>query len=81
MSSLTKMTESQKREMIYLGERLKEITAENAALIDERGRLNAVTALDEAHRRRKVYIAERQNRLQQERTALLETRKALSELG
>lgn len=69
---------NEKREIIYLGERLKAIIGELAELSAERNAFANVPAENENEKRRRIYIAERLVRLGQERASLLTQRDMLN---
>jgi len=74
---LRELTVDEKRELIYVGERLKTIGAEIATLSAERDTFAEAPASDEDERRRRIYVAERLVRLGQERDGLLARRESL----
>lgn len=72
------LTTEDKRDLIYVSERLKEIAREMALLRDERAGLRELEDPDEAQKRRRIYATERVARLLTERETLLARRKALT---
>lgn len=69
----------QKRDLIYVSERIKEIDLEKERLTGVlEGMDQLAEALDEAQKRYRIYATERLRRLDQERRAVLSARKALT---
>lgn len=73
------LTTEDKRELIYVGERLQEIANEMARLSDEQDLLSALEDPQENEKRRRIYVVEHHKRLLAERAALLATRETLLE--
>lgn len=68
------LNELRKRQIIYIGERLKEISGEIASLNAERDTFAIGPAKEEKDRRRRIYVAERLVRIRTERSRLLAQR-------
>ena len=73
-----KSTDNMKRELIYSGERLKEITRESTSPFEEKHLFEAAPSLTEDEKRRSIYVTERLLRLQDEREAMVANRDELA---
>lgn len=71
--------EATKRRVIYIGERLKEISAEIARLNQDRETIASLDqgyGLEEQYKRRHIYIVDRTKELMAEKEALLATKQS-----
>ena len=80
MAKSKSLSTDEKRELIYVSERLKALASELATLADERATLEAIESPEEEEKRRRIYLAMHQELLQKERADTLEKHKELSAL-
>ncbi|MCA8883424.1 MAG: hypothetical protein KDA50_06720 [Rhodobacteraceae bacterium] len=74
---MSELSNTQKRELIYVSERIKEIAVEKARLEEIRDTLDAGTKdLTESERRQRIYAVERLRRLDDERVEALALRRS-----
>ncbi|NYT36446.1 hypothetical protein ERD78_06135 [Allopusillimonas soli] len=67
-----------KKELIYTGERFKEIALEMHQMLEEKKKLENISDLSDMERRRRVYTIERIKRLKGEKEELHKVRQRLA---